>query len=72
MKVVPITRNELALDTDDWKRLNTMMTDFDDVCGNQSCCNSCPLENFCLEHENPAEYLKNLYEFLDDYPKEGK
>ena len=43
MKVVPITRNALALDTDDWKRLNTLMTDFDYVCDSQSC-DSCPLE----------------------------
>lgn len=71
MKVIPITRNALALDTDDWKRLNTLMTDFDKVCDSQSC-ESCPLGNFCHEHENPAEFLKNLYEFLDDYPKERK
>ena len=71
MQIVPVTRNELALDTDDWKRLKTMMTDVDYVCDSQSC-ESCPLEKFCHEHENPAEFLKSLYEFLDDYPKEGE
>ena len=69
MKVIPITRNALALDPDDWGRLRMLMTDFDYVCDSQSC-ESCPLEKFCLEHENPAEFLKNLYEFLGDYPKE--
>ena len=71
MKVIPITRNELALDTDDWKRLNTMMTDFNKLCDSQSC-ESCPLGEFCLEHENPGDYLGHLYEFLDDYPKVRK
>lgn len=71
MQIVPVTRNELALGTDDWKRLKTLMTDFDYVCESQSC-DSCPLGKFCLEHENPAGYLQDLYEFLDDYPKERK
>ena len=71
MQVIPITRNELALDTDDWRRLTVLLEDFDKVCDSQSCA-SCPLGDFCLENPNPAEYLKNLYEFLDDYPKERK
>jgi hypothetical protein len=70
MQIVPVTRNELALDTDDWKRLKTLMNDFDYVCGSQSCCDSCPLGKFCNEHESPVAYLKDLHDFLDDYPKD--
>ena len=71
MQVVPVTRNELALSTDDWKRLSTLMNDFYEVCYNQSC-ESCPLRNFCSENPDPAAYLESLYKFLDDYPKEGE
>lgn len=71
MKVIPITRNKLALSTEDWDRLKTLAIGFDDVCDSQ-CCISCPLGKFCNEHENPAEYLKCLYDFLNDYPKEGE
>lgn len=69
MQIIPVTRNELALGTDDWKRLKTMMADFDYVCDSQSC-ESCPLGKFCNEHENPAAYLKDLHDFLNDYPKD--
>ena len=65
MKIVPVTRNELALDTDDWKRLKMLMTDFNYMCDSQSC-DSCPLGKFCHEHESPAGYLKCLHEFLEE------
>ena len=65
MQVIPITKNALVFDYDDWGRLGALMTDFDKVCDSQSC-SSCPLGNFCLDHENPAEYLNHLYKFLDD------
>jgi len=65
MQVVPITRNALVFDADDWGRLGALMTDFNKVCDSQPC-GICPLRDFCHEHENPAEYLKHLYEFLDD------
>ena len=71
MKIIPITRNELALSTEDWDRLKTLAIGFDDVCESQSC-DSCPLEKFCHDHEDPAGYLKCLYDFLNDYPKEGE
>ena len=65
MQVVPITRNALVLDSDDWGRLDTLMTDFDKVCDSQFC-ETCPLWDFCDKYSNPADFLKNLYAFLDD------
>lgn len=65
MQVVPITKNALVFDADDWGRLGALMTDFNEVCNSQSCC-TCPLMDFCAKHPNPADYLKSLYEFLDD------
>ena len=63
MQIVSITRNTLVFDSDDWKRLNTLMTDFDKICDSQSC-KTCPLRDFCDVNPNPADYLKCLYEFL--------
>ena len=65
MQVVPITRNALVFDADDWGRLGALMTDFNKVCDSQSC-KTCPLTDFCCDNPNPADYLKRLYEFLDD------
>jgi len=65
MQVVPITRNALVFDADDWWGLGTLMENFNKVCDSQTC-QTCPLGDFCFEHENPAEYLKHLYDFLDD------
>ena len=65
MQIVPITRNALVFDADDWGRLGALMTDFNKVCDSQTC-KTCPLTNFCFENPNPADYLKRLYEFLDD------
>ena len=65
MKIVPITRNALVFDANDWGRLGALKTDFDKLCDSQLC-KTCPLGDFCLDHETPAEYLKCLYEFLDN------
>ena len=65
MQVVPITRNALVFDVDDWGRLGALMTDFNKVCDSQTC-KTCPLADFCDRYLNPADYLKELYEFLDD------
>ena len=65
MQIIPITKNALVFDSDDWGRLTALMTDFDKVCNSQPC-QTCPLESFCLDHQNPADFLKSLYEFLDD------
>lgn len=70
MKVVPITKNALVLNSYDWRRLCSLMKDFKEVCDSQSC-KTCPLENFCSKYYlNPADYLKNLYDCLEVYPKE--
>lgn len=66
MQVVPITRNALVFDSNDWGRLGALMTDFKTVCETQNRCKECPLIDFCDEHPNPADYLKSLYEFLDN------
>lgn len=65
MQVVPITRNALVFDADDWGRLGALAADFDKVCNSQSC-ETCPLADFCNKYSNPADYLRRLYEFLDD------
>ena len=65
MQVVPITRNALVFDSDDWGRLGALMTDFNKVCDSQSC-KTCPLSIFCDRYPSPADYLKELYGFLDD------
>lgn len=65
MQVVPITRNALVFDADDWGRLGALMTDFHKICEIQSC-KTCPLADFCAKYPSPADYLKYLYEFLDD------
>jgi hypothetical protein len=65
MQVVSITQNALVFDADDWGRLGALMTDFNKVCDSQSC-KTCPLGDFCAANPNPADYLKYLYEFLDD------
>lgn len=58
-----ITRNELVFNSDDWERLSLLMNDFSKVCDGQSCC-TCPLADFCHDNPNPADYLKQLHEFL--------
>lgn len=65
MQIVPITRNALVFDSDDWGRLGALMTDFENVCNSQAC-KTCPLGDFCAKYSNPADYLRRLYEFLDD------
>ena len=65
MQVVPITRNALFFDADDWGRLGALMTDFNKICDSQTC-KTCPLADFCDKYSNPADYLRYLYEFLDD------
>ena len=65
MQVVPITKNTLVIESDDWVRLSALITDFNEICSSQPC-ESCPLKDFCFENPNPADYLKRLYEFLDD------
>lgn len=68
MQIVPITKiikNALVIESDDWGRLGALMTDFNKICNSQTC-KACPLADFCFENPNPADYLKKLYEFLDD------
>ena len=65
MQIVSITKNALVFDSDDWGRLGALMTDFDKVCNSQPC-ETCPLWDFCDKHSNPADFLKDLYDFLDD------
>ena len=65
MQVIPITRNALVFDSNDWGRLGALMTDFNKVCDSQTC-ETCPLANFCHDHESPGDFLKDLYDFLDD------
>ena len=61
----PVPQNTLIFDSDDWGRLGALMTDFNKVCNSQSC-ETCPLADFCAKYSNPADYLRRLYEFLDD------
>ena len=63
MQIVPVTKNALVFDANDWARLGVLKTDFDEMCNSQLC-KTCPLGDFCLEHENPGDYLGHLYEFL--------
>ena len=65
MQIIPITRNALVFDSDDWERLGTLMDDFSKVCNTQSC-KTCPLADFCDKYSNPADYLRRLYEFIDN------
>ena len=67
MQVVstPVPQNTLIFDSDDWRRLGKLMTDFDKVCNSQSC-ETCPLADFCNKYSNPADYLRRLYDFIDD------
>lgn len=65
MQVVSITKNALVFDPNDWGRLGALGADFNKVCNSQTC-KTCPLADFCCDNPNPADYLKRLYEFLDD------
>ena len=62
---IPIPQNALVFDSDDWGRLGTLMNDFSKVCDSQTC-KTCPLVDFCDKYSNPADYLRRLYEFLDN------
>ena len=65
MQIIPITRNALVFNADDWGRLGALMDDFSKICDSQTC-KTCPLADFCDKYSNPADYLRHLYEFLDD------
>ena len=62
---IPIPQNALVFDSDDWGRLGALMDDFNKVCDSQTC-KTCPLVDFCDKYSNPADYLRRLYEFLDN------
>ena len=62
---IPIPQNVLVIGSDDWERLGTLMTGFNKVCDSQTC-KTCPLVDFCDKYSNPADYLRRLYEFLDN------
>ncbi len=65
MKIVPIVKNVLAVEEEDWERLITLTTDLARICNSESC-ESCPLGKFCEVHTSPSQYLNELIAFLDN------
>ena len=65
MKIVPIVKNVLAVEEEDWKRIVTLTADFARICNSESC-ESCPLGKFCGDHASPSQYLNELIAFLDN------
>ena len=66
MKVIEMKKYALEFSAEDWQKLGSLMVDFQNLCGEVPDCDSCPMQKFCESHEHPANYVTDLYDYLDN------
>lgn len=64
MKLVEVKKIAIEVNSEDWKKLASLMNDFNQICDSNSC-STCPLTKFCEAHDCPGNYFTDLYKFLD-------
>lgn len=66
MKIVEVRKDVLVVEYEDYVKLNSMRVEFEKLCAGRSC-STCPFRTWCDENDSPAEYLKDLIEFIKDH-----